>query len=161
MRKICLTGLICPTGGLAQSGSSAALPVLIDDFRLPALFQSAIHNRKSAMLAGYQLVEFSGWYDVHRGVTLYTSMSNILGEHLPGSFRTRLCCLRSGRASGSRWARDRKAEGSKQKLENQKSETRSWLVQTILFGSATAPSRRRAEGKGQKPKGKRGSSPRL
>jgi vitamin B12 transporter len=38
------------------------------------------------LLAGYQLAGFSGWYDVHRGVTLYTSMSNILDEHYQAAF---------------------------------------------------------------------------
>jgi vitamin B12 transporter len=38
------------------------------------------------LLAGYQLAGFSGWYDVRRGVTLYTSMSNILDEHYQAAF---------------------------------------------------------------------------
>lgn len=38
------------------------------------------------LLAGYQLVDSSGWYKVHRGVTLYTSMSNILSEHYQAAF---------------------------------------------------------------------------
>jgi len=38
------------------------------------------------LLAGYQLVDFSGWYDLHRHVTLYTSMGNILDEHYQAAF---------------------------------------------------------------------------
>ncbi|MGH9451895.1 MAG: TonB-dependent receptor [Terriglobia bacterium] len=38
------------------------------------------------LLAGYQLMDFSGWYDVHRGVTLYTTMGNILSEHYQAAF---------------------------------------------------------------------------
>ena len=38
------------------------------------------------LLTGYQLVDFNGWYDVHRGVTLYTEMSNILGERYQAAF---------------------------------------------------------------------------
>ncbi len=38
------------------------------------------------LLAGYQLVDFNGWYDVHRGVTLYTEMSNILNERYQAAF---------------------------------------------------------------------------
>ncbi|MGH9402031.1 MAG: TonB-dependent receptor, partial [Terriglobia bacterium] len=38
------------------------------------------------LLAGYQLVDFSGWYDLHRGVTLFTSMGNILSNHYQAAF---------------------------------------------------------------------------
>ncbi|HEX5481754.1 MAG TPA: TonB-dependent receptor plug domain-containing protein [Terriglobia bacterium] len=38
------------------------------------------------LLAGYHLVGASGWYDLHRGVTIYTRMSNILGEHYQAAF---------------------------------------------------------------------------
>ncbi|MGH9356257.1 MAG: TonB-dependent receptor plug domain-containing protein, partial [Terriglobia bacterium] len=38
------------------------------------------------LLAGYQLLDFNGWYDVHRGVTLYTEMSNVLGERYQAAF---------------------------------------------------------------------------
>ncbi|MGH9397928.1 MAG: TonB-dependent receptor [Terriglobia bacterium] len=38
------------------------------------------------LLAGYQLVDFSGWYDIHRGVTLYTTMSNIFSQHYQSAF---------------------------------------------------------------------------
>ncbi len=49
------------------------------------------------LLGGYQLIDLSGWFEVRRGVTLYTSMGNILSEHyqaavgfpaLPFTFRT-------------------------------------------------------------------------
>lgn len=38
------------------------------------------------LLAGYQLLDFSGWYDVRRGITLFTSMGNILSEHYQAAF---------------------------------------------------------------------------
>ncbi|MGH9447719.1 MAG: hypothetical protein ACRD3O_18655, partial [Terriglobia bacterium] len=38
------------------------------------------------LLAGYQLAGASGWYQVHRGITLYTSMSNVLDEHYQAAF---------------------------------------------------------------------------
>ncbi len=38
------------------------------------------------LLAGYQLAGFSGWYQIRRGVTLYTSMSNVLDEHYQAAF---------------------------------------------------------------------------
>lgn len=38
------------------------------------------------LLAGYQLVDSSAWYDVHRHVTLYTSMGNIFSEHYQAAF---------------------------------------------------------------------------
>lgn len=38
------------------------------------------------LLAAYQLVGFSGWYNVRRHITLYTSASNILGEHYQAAF---------------------------------------------------------------------------
>lgn len=38
------------------------------------------------LLAGYQLLDFSGWFDLRRGVTLFTSMGNILSEHYQAAF---------------------------------------------------------------------------
>jgi iron complex outermembrane receptor protein/vitamin B12 transporter len=38
------------------------------------------------LLNAYQLVDWSGWYEVHRGVTLYTSIGNLLDEHYQGAF---------------------------------------------------------------------------
>jgi len=38
------------------------------------------------LLNAYQLVDWSGWLDVHRGVTLYASLGNLLDEHYQGSF---------------------------------------------------------------------------
>ncbi|MDE3178835.1 MAG: TonB-dependent receptor plug domain-containing protein [Acidobacteriota bacterium] len=38
------------------------------------------------LLAGYRLIDFSGWLDVHRGVTLYTSMDNVLSSHYQSVF---------------------------------------------------------------------------
>ncbi|MGH9772165.1 MAG: TonB-dependent receptor [Candidatus Acidiferrales bacterium] len=38
------------------------------------------------LLAGYQLIDFNGWYNVHRGVTLYTEMSNVLNERYQTPF---------------------------------------------------------------------------
>lgn len=38
------------------------------------------------LLAGYQLVGSSGWFNVRRGVTLYTSLSNIFSEHYQAAF---------------------------------------------------------------------------
>ena len=38
------------------------------------------------LLNAYQLVDWSGWYDVHRGVTFYTSIGNFLDEHYQGAF---------------------------------------------------------------------------
>jgi vitamin B12 transporter len=49
------------------------------------------------LLPGYQLIDFSGWYAVHHGLTLYASLGNILSQHyqavfgfpaLPFTFRT-------------------------------------------------------------------------
>ena len=36
------------------------------------------------LLNAYQLIDWSGWFDAHRGVTLYTSVSNVLDEHYQG-----------------------------------------------------------------------------
>jgi vitamin B12 transporter len=38
------------------------------------------------LLMGYQLVDFSSWYDLRRGVKLYTSMGNILSQHYMAAF---------------------------------------------------------------------------
>lgn len=38
------------------------------------------------LLNAYQLVDWSGWCDVHRGVTLFTSIGNVLDEHYQGAF---------------------------------------------------------------------------
>ena len=38
------------------------------------------------LLNAYQLVNWSGWCDVHRGVTLFTSIGNVLDEHYQGAF---------------------------------------------------------------------------
>ncbi len=38
------------------------------------------------LLNAYQLVDWSGWLDVHRGVTLYAGISNLLDEHYQGAF---------------------------------------------------------------------------
>ncbi|MGH9407229.1 MAG: TonB-dependent receptor [Terriglobia bacterium] len=38
------------------------------------------------LLAGYQLLGFSGWYDATRHVTFYTSMGNLLSEHYQAAF---------------------------------------------------------------------------
>ena len=38
------------------------------------------------LLNAYQLVGFSGWYDLRRGVELYTSMDNVLNERYMSSF---------------------------------------------------------------------------
>jgi len=38
------------------------------------------------LLAGYQLVDASGWFDVRHGVTLYTSMGNILSKRYEAAF---------------------------------------------------------------------------
>ncbi len=38
------------------------------------------------LLWGYQLVDFSGWYTVHRGVTLYTTLGNVLSQHYEAAF---------------------------------------------------------------------------
>ncbi|MGH9326949.1 MAG: TonB-dependent receptor [Terriglobia bacterium] len=61
------------------------------------------------LLAGYQLVGFTGWYKVHRHATLYTSMGNLLDEHyqavfgypaLPFTFRAGVRFTLGG---GDRW----------------------------------------------------------
>lgn len=38
------------------------------------------------LLNGYQIVDWSGWIDARRGVTLYTSLGNVLDEHYQGAF---------------------------------------------------------------------------
>ena len=38
------------------------------------------------LLNAYQLIDWSGWFDAHRGVTLYTSIGNLLDEHYQGAF---------------------------------------------------------------------------
>jgi vitamin B12 transporter len=38
------------------------------------------------LLNAYQLFGWSGWYDVHRGVTLYTNVGNLLSEHYQAAF---------------------------------------------------------------------------
>ena len=38
------------------------------------------------LLNAYQLIDWSGWFDAHRGVTLYTSIGNVLDEHYQGGF---------------------------------------------------------------------------
>jgi vitamin B12 transporter len=49
------------------------------------------------LLRGYQLLDFSGWYTAHRGVTFYASIGNLLSQHyqpvfgypaLPFTFRS-------------------------------------------------------------------------
>ncbi len=62
------------------------------------------------LLRGYQLVDFSGWYTVHRGVTLYATLGNVLSQHyeaafgypaLPFSFRTGVSFTLGG--EGLKW----------------------------------------------------------
>jgi iron complex outermembrane receptor protein/vitamin B12 transporter len=38
------------------------------------------------LLNAYQLIDWSGWFEAHRGVTLYTSIGNLLAEHYQGAF---------------------------------------------------------------------------
>jgi iron complex outermembrane receptor protein/vitamin B12 transporter len=38
------------------------------------------------LLNAYQLVDWSGWYEVHRGLILYASLGNLLDEHYQGAF---------------------------------------------------------------------------
>ena len=38
------------------------------------------------LLNSYQLVDWSGWYDVHHGVSLYTSVGNLLSEHYQSAY---------------------------------------------------------------------------
>lgn len=38
------------------------------------------------LLNSYQLIDWSGWFEAHRGVTLYTSIGNVLDEHYQGAF---------------------------------------------------------------------------
>jgi iron complex outermembrane receptor protein/vitamin B12 transporter len=38
------------------------------------------------LLNSYQLIDCSGWFEARRGVTLYTSMGNVLDEHYQGAF---------------------------------------------------------------------------
>jgi vitamin B12 transporter len=38
------------------------------------------------LLNAYQLIDWSGWFDAHRGVTLYTTIGNLLDEHYQGAF---------------------------------------------------------------------------
>jgi iron complex outermembrane receptor protein/vitamin B12 transporter len=38
------------------------------------------------LLNAYQLVDWSGWFEAHRGLTLYTSIGNLLDEHYQGAF---------------------------------------------------------------------------
>lgn len=62
--------------GRSDDSTYLADPYFGDTMLLPN------HN----LLAGYQLVGFSGWYDLRRFVTLYTSMSNLLDEHYQAAF---------------------------------------------------------------------------
>ncbi len=38
------------------------------------------------LLNAYQLIDWSGWYEAHPGLTLYTSIGNLLDEHYQGAF---------------------------------------------------------------------------
>ena len=38
------------------------------------------------LLNAYQLIDWSGWFEAHPGVTLYTSIGNLLDEHYQGAF---------------------------------------------------------------------------
>ncbi len=38
------------------------------------------------LLNAYQLIDWSGWFEARRGVTLYTSLGNLLAEHYQGAF---------------------------------------------------------------------------
>jgi vitamin B12 transporter len=38
------------------------------------------------LLNAYQLVDWSGWFNVHRGFTLYATIGNLLDEHYQGAF---------------------------------------------------------------------------
>lgn len=51
-----------------------------------AFFGNSMLLPNHNLLAGYQLLGFSGWYNLHRGVTVYTRMSNLLGEHYQAAF---------------------------------------------------------------------------
>jgi iron complex outermembrane receptor protein/vitamin B12 transporter len=64
------------------------------------------------LLAGYQLIDLSGWFDVRHGVTLYTSMGNILSKHyqaafgfpaLPFTFRTGIKITLGGEGWRRKW----------------------------------------------------------
>ncbi len=37
------------------------------------------------LLNSYQLIDWSGWFEAHRGVTFYTSVGNLLSEHYQGA----------------------------------------------------------------------------
>lgn len=37
------------------------------------------------LLNSYQLVDWSGWFEAHRGVTFYTSIGNLLNDHYQGA----------------------------------------------------------------------------
>jgi iron complex outermembrane receptor protein/vitamin B12 transporter len=37
------------------------------------------------LLNAYQLIDWSGWFEAHRGVTFYTSIGNLLDEHYQGA----------------------------------------------------------------------------
>ena len=37
------------------------------------------------LLNSYQLIDWSGWFEAHRGVTFYTSIGNLLSEHYQGA----------------------------------------------------------------------------
>ena len=38
------------------------------------------------VLRGYQLIDFSGWYEAHRGVTFYANLGNVLSQQYEAVF---------------------------------------------------------------------------
>ncbi len=74
-----------PRFGVSFSGYLAGRA---DDstFLTDAFFGDTVLLPNHNLLAGYQLVGFSGWFNPQRHITLYTSMSNVLDEHYQAAF---------------------------------------------------------------------------
>ncbi len=71
--------------GLSFSGTFAGKS---DDstFLTDGFFGNTMLLPNRNLLAGYQLVDFNGWYDLQRHITLYATMGNILDEHYQAAF---------------------------------------------------------------------------
>lgn len=74
-----------PRYGFGFNGLMAG-PADDSTFLTDAFFGDTLLLPNHDLLAGYQLIGFSGWYELERHITLYTSMSNILDEHYQAAF---------------------------------------------------------------------------
>jgi vitamin B12 transporter len=80
-----LVGYIKPRYGFALTGYFVSRS---DDstFLTDGYFGNTMLLPNRNLLMGYQLADFSGWYDLHRGITIYTSMGNLLSQHYMAAF---------------------------------------------------------------------------